>query len=69
MVDEADKDGSAEPGAEDLAPWQRNRKLRQAELERANAHGQQLLERYGYEAPRPRFAAVRFAEAKRRRRR
>jgi hypothetical protein len=63
---ENETDNPAGPDAEDLAPWERRRRQSQAELKSANAHGQQLLERYGRETPRPR-AVVGYANAKRRR--
>ena len=48
-------------------PWARNRRLRQAELEAANEHGRDLLERYGHDDHRPRMALVGHVKAKRRR--
>jgi hypothetical protein len=58
----------ADEPAEDLAPWERNRRQRQTALEAANEHGQQLAERYGRVVERQQFASVGHAPAKRRRR-
>jgi hypothetical protein len=58
---------STSPPAE--APWQRLRRLRQAEIDAANAHGQQLVQRYGDEYARPGFAVVGYQTVKRRPRR
>jgi hypothetical protein len=56
------------PSAEEPA-WLRNRRLRQAQSEAANEHGQSLIARYGDGASyRPRFAAVKYSWMKRRRR-
>jgi hypothetical protein len=43
------------------------RRLRQAALEAANEHGRSLIERYGRQQPRERYASVGHAGAKRRR--
>src|SRR5262245_37775870 len=67
MSDAKDTDAEASPEVEDLAPWVRNRRLRQAALDAANAHGAQLAERYGREQARPGFAAVGRVNTKRRR--
>ena len=60
--DDAQREAVATPADE-------RRRARQAELDAANAHGQSLLERYGRETYRPRFAALGHADGKRRRRR
>jgi hypothetical protein len=66
----ADTNRPAEPDAEAAEqPWERLRRLRQADLDTANAHGEQLAERYGHTDYRPRFAFVGHKAAKRRRRR
>lgn len=44
------------------------RLARLAQIDAEQEHGRQLVERYGSEAPRRRFAAVGHAAAKRRRR-
>jgi hypothetical protein len=59
---------SPEPADDDLAPWQRNRLLRQAELDAATEHGRQLVERYGSGNHRARFAGVGHVQVKRGRR-
>ena len=48
-------------------PWARNRRLRHAELDAANEHGRDLLERYGHNDPRPQRALVGYARLKQRR--
>ena len=58
----------ADDPAEDLPPWARNRRLRQASLDAANTHGQQLAERYGRGGERQGFATIGHVSAKRRRR-
>jgi hypothetical protein len=63
-VSDAQKDDPAGSTAEDLQPWERNRKQRQAELDAANAHGEQLAQRYGYGDGRPRFGIVSHANLK-----
>ena len=63
----ADRDDSTGSTAEAMQPWERNRKLRQAQIEAKNERGRQLLERYGGGQPRPRFANVGHVTAKRRR--
>jgi hypothetical protein len=55
-------------GTEAEQPWARNRRLRQAELDAANAHGRDLLERYGHADTRPRVGVVGYARLKARRR-
>jgi hypothetical protein len=50
-------------------PWARNRRLRLAQIEAEQEHGQQLVGRYGRGDPRPQFAGVGHMAAKRRRRR
>jgi len=60
-------DDASEPDTEALKPWERNRRLRQAELDAADEHGAQLGARYP-EASRQRFAIVSRVEQKRRRR-
>jgi hypothetical protein len=50
---------------EDLEPWERNSRLRQAALDAANAHGNGW--RLGREQPRQRYAAVGHADAKQKR--
>jgi hypothetical protein len=47
---------AAEPAADE--PWLRNRKLRQRQLDLANEHGRQLVERYDHGGSRPQFAVV-----------
>ena len=66
MIDETDTVDPAE-GQEKI--WERNRRLRQAELEASAAHAQQRAQRYGGDVRRQRFALVDRAAAKRRRRR
>jgi hypothetical protein len=62
------KKGASKPtGSVTEAPWQRLRRLRQAELAAADAHGEALAAKYDDAQPRPRFAAV--GPRKRRRRR
>jgi hypothetical protein len=67
MTSEKGTDDPAGPDAAEPA-WLRNRRLRQAELEAANARGEQLLERYGRATVRPGYAFVGHAGAERRRR-
>lgn len=62
-------EAESEPASEPEPAWQRNRKLRLAALEAANARGAQLLEKYGREQPVQRYAFVGHAGVKRRRRR
>jgi hypothetical protein len=57
---------AAEPAADEPA-WARNRRLRLAELEAANARGEQLAERYDRGMPPQRYAVVGHASMKRRR--
>jgi hypothetical protein len=59
---------AADEPAEDLAPWERKRRLRGADLEAANEHGQQLVARYGRTDSRPTFANLGHMGGKRRRR-
>jgi hypothetical protein len=49
--------------------WLRNRRLRQVELDAANAHGAELASRYGYGPPRQQFAVLGYGRSKLRRRR
>jgi hypothetical protein len=58
--------GKDRPEAEE--PWEKNRRLRQAELDVATEHARHLLDRYGREAPRQRFAGVGHVHVKRGRR-
>ena len=51
-----------------LAAADERRRVRQAALDAANEHGQQLVERYGRTDSRPRFAVLGHADGKRRRR-
>jgi hypothetical protein len=44
------------------------RRMRLAQIEADNEHGRQLIERYGHEGPRPRYAEVKYPNMKRRRR-
>jgi hypothetical protein len=60
------EDKPGPPEAE--APWEKNRRLRLAQIAAEQAHGEQLLDRYGSGEVRPRFAFVGRAAAKRRRR-
>ena len=53
----------------EATPADERRRARQAELDAANAHGQQLVERYGRMDCRPRFAVLGHMDGKRRRRR
>ena len=53
------------PPPADEPVWVRNRRIRNAELENANARGAELAERYGYTDTTPRYALV----SRRRRRR
>jgi len=61
----ADADKAAEP----TLTADERRRARQAQIEAEQAHGEQLLARYGREMPRRAFAVVGHAGAKRRRRR
>jgi hypothetical protein len=59
-------DTTTEPPVEE--PWQRNRKLRLAQIEAEQEHGKQLADRYGAYGPsRPRFAEVKPSRWRRRR--
>lgn len=69
MIDERDSDNPSGSDAEGLEPWERNRRLRLAQIEAENEHGKCLAERYGRDTLRQRFALVGHADAKRRRRR
>jgi hypothetical protein len=64
MSEDADKPA----GPESEEPWQRARRLRLAQIEAEQAHGQQLAERYGRSDFRPRFAVLGHGHGKRRRR-
>jgi hypothetical protein len=49
----------------DATPADDRRRARQAQIEAEQAHGEQLIERYGRTDMRPRFAAVGHANTKR----
>jgi hypothetical protein len=59
----------ADKAVEPVSPADERRRARQAQIEAEQAHGEQLLARYGREDRRRQFASVGHAPAKRRRRR
>lgn len=59
--------GDAVPDADEPA-WQRNRRLRLAQIEAETEHGRQIAERYGSGPVRQVFAVVGHLHGKRRRR-
>jgi hypothetical protein len=61
---DADQSEAAAP----TLPADERRRARQAQIEAEQAHGEQLLARYGRDVRRERFASVGYAPAKRRRR-
>ena len=46
----------------------KRREARLTQIEAENEHGRQLIDRYGHEGPRPRYAQVAYPNNKRRRR-
>ena len=54
---------------DEALPADERRRARQAELDAANEHGQQLVERYGRTDSRSSFAVLGHMDGKRRRRR
>lgn len=53
---------------EEEAAIAERRRVRLARLEADNEHGRQLMDRYGHDGPRPRFAHVAYESTKKRRR-
>jgi len=58
----------ADKTAELVSPADEPRRARQAQIDAEQAHGEQLLARYGREQPRRAFASVGHANTKRKRR-